>query len=63
MNGLIRHPDVQRFFVSIGVHRDCLDTKFLTRADDTTCDFAPIGDEYLGEHGVSLAGRADPLPV
>jgi hypothetical protein len=42
--------------VGRGVHRDRLETLFMTCTDDSESDFAAIGDENLGEHRVQGSG-------
>ena len=48
--GLIGHLDMQRVAVGLGIDRHGLDAEPARGPDDAAGDFAPIGDEKLGEH-------------
>ena len=58
MDRLIRHPDMQRMAVGIGIDRDRPDTHFPGGLDDAAGDLAPIGDQDLLEHLTSLLACA-----
>ena len=49
-DGLIRHLDVQRVAVGLGIDRDGLDPHPPGGLDDATGDFAAIGNEDPLEH-------------
>ena len=51
VNGLVRHPDVQRMFIGVGIDRHGLDTHASRRLDNAAGDFAPICDQDLVKHG------------
>ena len=64
-NGLVRHIDVQRVAVGVGIDRDGGDAEPPRGPHDAAGDFAPIGDEQLGEHAgprplTRLASRGSP---
>ena len=50
MDRLVRHLDMQRVAVGVGIDRDRLDAHAPCRLDDPARDFATIGDQNLLEH-------------
>ena len=50
MDGLVRHLDVERVAVGIGIDGDGLDAHAPRRLDDAAGDFAAIGDQNFLEH-------------
>ena len=49
-HGLVRHRNMQRVLVGVGIHRDGLDAHLAGGEDDATGDFAAVGDQYLVKH-------------
>ncbi len=52
-DGLVGRLDMDRVAVGLGINRDGLDAEPARRPDDAAGDFAPVGDEKLGEHAAS----------
>ena len=50
----VRHLDMQRVLVGIGINRDSLDLKPARRLDDTACYLATVGDQNPLEHRASF---------
>jgi hypothetical protein len=50
---LVGGLDMDRVAVGLGIDRDGLDAEPARRPDDAAGDFAPIGNEKLGEHAAS----------
>ncbi|CAD5264747.1 conserved hypothetical protein [Bosea sp. EC-HK365B] len=50
MHGLIRHLDMQRITIGIGIDRHRLDAHPLCRLDDAAGDLATVRDQNLREH-------------
>ena len=69
MHGLVRHLDVQRVAVGVGIDRDRLDPHPAGGLDDAAGDLAAIGDQDVLEHARSdaafpafwLSGVASPM--
>ena len=53
LDRLVRHAHVQRTTIGLGVDRDRAQPESPRGADDAAGDFAAVGDEEAGEHGVS----------
>jgi len=49
--GLVGVLHVNRVAVELGIDRDRRDAQLATRAGDTDCDLASVGDQHLREHG------------
>ena len=47
---LVRHSDMHGIVVRGGVNRDARDAELLAGPDDPQCNFAPVGNEDLGNH-------------
>ncbi len=50
MNRLIRHFDMKRVGVGVGINGDSRDTHFARGLDDAAGDFAAIGDQNFSKH-------------
>jgi hypothetical protein len=50
VDGLVRHLDMQRVLVGVGIDRDRRNAHALRGLDDTAGDLAAVGDQYLLEH-------------
>src|SRR5205823_9694423 len=48
----VRHPDVERVLVGVGIDRDRLDPQAPSRLDDPAGDLAAVGDENALEHAL-----------
>src|SRR5258708_7624018 len=53
-NRFVRHPDVQRIFVSSGEYRDCRDSQLAACTDDADGDSTAIRYQQFFEHLLSL---------
>ena len=56
-NRLVRHRDMQRVAIRLGIDRDRRDPHPPRGPDDPTGDLAPIGDEDLCKHTDVIRGR------
>ena len=54
-DGLVRHLDMQRVAIGLGIDRDGGDAEAPRRLDDAAGDFAAIGDQDLGEHAPAIS--------
>ena len=52
MDRLVRHFDMQRIAVGVGIDSHRLDAHAPRGLDDAACDFAAIGDQNFTEHAV-----------
>ena len=49
-DGLVGHVHMERVAVGLGIDGDGGDAEPSRRLDDAAGDFAPVGDQKLGEH-------------
>ena len=63
MHGLVRHGNVQRVAVSVGIDRDGLDPHLSRCLDNAAGDLAAVGDQDLLEHRSSPSGTQNERTV
>jgi hypothetical protein len=63
MHRIIRHLDMQRVLVGVGIDRDGRDTHAAGRLDHAAGDLAPIGDEDFLEHASPAGTDRSALPL
>ena len=54
MHGFVAHLHMLGPDIGVGIHRHGLHAEAVGGRGDATGDFAPVGNQYLGEHGYSL---------
>ncbi len=54
MNGFVGHADGKRARIGIRIHRNGGNTHLAGSSNDSTGNFAAVGDEYFGKHGRNL---------